>query len=252
MQVDKSCNEELPPNLRDLPLDIYPKIAACLDYVSEDLPNLCTALQDRSPHTTGNGEVVDKILGGNEDYLRHMLASTNVRASSAAAASAKTKILQWMDSNPNWTERCNDPTRGSKSFCHFSIHHSDYDKLNLHEYHPGALSFQGYVGKEHIGSLPREGDLLYAVGGMRASGWTMDKVKEAVSDVDVTMSPGWKHHFVFLRDANFIFSHPLGAILWSGPRADSEVHVGSAFVNQIPVIDYYVLTTYIFHCPWNK
>ena len=174
---------------------------------------MCTALEDRGPDTDrgGNGEIVDKILGGNEEYLWHIVASTDIE-DTPSVAKAKAKILQWMESNPNWTERCVLSTSALRSFCRFSIHHSDYDKLNLHEFQPGVVSFQGYVGTQFTGSLPREGDLLYVVGGVRASGWMLDKVNETVSDVDLSISSTWRHEFVFVRDANFIFSNPPAAI----------------------------------------
>ena len=227
--ADDDEEDDIPPSLPNLPLELYPKIAACLDYVSDDLSNLCTSLEDRGSDTNGggNGEIVDKILGGNEEYLRHIVASTNTGGWDAwdawdargtpdysSVAKAKTKILQWMESNPNWTERCVPSTSdsASQSFHHFSIHHSDYDKLNLHEFQPGVVSFQGYVGTEFSGNLPREGDLLYVVGNVRVSGWTLDWVNETISDVDVSVSPTWRHGFVFVRDANFIFSNPPAAI----------------------------------------
>ena len=221
---DNDDDENTPPSLPNLPLELYPKIAACLDYVSDDLSNLCTSLEDRGPDTNGggDGEIVDKILGGNEEYLRHIVASTtntnfftHVRGAQddpSVAAKAKAKILQWMESNPSWRERCVPPTPASRSFCRFSIHHSDYDKLNLHEFQPGVVSFQGYVGTQFTGTLPREGDLLYIVGGVRASGWTLDRVNDTVSDVDVSVSPTWILEFIFVRDANFIFSNPPAAI----------------------------------------
>ena len=215
MQMDEDHDEGSdsgsPPNLRNLPLELYPKIAACLDYVSDDLSNLCTSLQDRAVGIEGNGEIVDSILGGNEEYLRHIVASTNTK-SVESVASAKAKILQWMDSNQNWTERCGDIAQVSQSFCRFSIRHSNYDKLNLHQYQSGVISFQGYVGEDHTGELPREGDLLYSFGGdTSAAGWTVDEINENVSKVDTSISPGWTHHFAFLRDANFIFCHPIAA-----------------------------------------
>ena len=210
---DADDDENNPPSLSNLPLELYPKIAACLDYVSGDLSNLCTALEDRGPDTDGggNGEIVDKILGGNEEYLWHIVASTDIE-DTPSVVKAKAKILQWMESNPNWTERCVHSTSASRSFCRFSIHHSDYDKLNLHEFQPGVVSFQGYVGTQFTGTLPREGDLLYIVGGVPASGWTLDKVNETVSDVDLSVSPTWILEFIFVRDANFIFSNPPDAI----------------------------------------
>ena len=60
---DSDSDSDSPPNLRNLPLELYPKIASCLDYVSNDLSNLCTSLQNRAPDTDGNGDIVDKILG---------------------------------------------------------------------------------------------------------------------------------------------------------------------------------------------
>ena len=219
---DADDDENTPPSLPNLPVELYPKIAACLDYVSDDLSNLCTSLEDRGPDTDGggDGEIVDKILGGNEEYLRHMVASTTNTiffrcardARDDPSVAAKAKILQWMESNPNWTERCVPSTSASRSFCRFSIHHSDYDKLNLHEFQLGVVSFQGYVGTQFTGTLPREGDLLYIVGGVRVSGWTLEKVNETVSDVDISTSSTWRHEFVFVRDANFIFSNPPAAI----------------------------------------
>lgn len=228
---DNDDDKNTPPSLPNLPLELYPKIAACLDYVSDDLSNLCTSLEDRGPDTNGggDGEIVDKILGGNEEYLRHIVASTtntnfftHVRGAQddpSVAAKAKAKILQWMESNPSWRERCvpptpakPSPTSDPPSFCRFSIHHSDYDKLNLHEFQPGVVSFQGYVGTQFTGALPREGDMLYVVGGVRVSGWTLDRVNDTVSDVDVSVSPTWILEFIFVRDANFIFSNPPAAI----------------------------------------
>ena len=238
IQIDEDHDEDSdsdsysPPNLRNLPLELYPKIAACLDYVSSDLSNLCILLQDRAAGVEGNGEIVDKILGGNEDYLRHIVASINTR-SVLAVVNAKAKILQWMGSNPNWTERCGDLLQASQSFCRFSIHHSNYDRLNLHQYQPGVISFQAYVGKEHTGDLPREGDLLHTFGGdmlMPAAGWTLDEINENISDVDTSRSPGWTHHFFFLKDANFIFSHPTAAIAF-GLEPVLRHMLGSGVVN---------------------
>ena len=58
MQIDEDHDEDddsdSPPNLRNLPLELYPKIAGCLDYVSNDLSNLCTLLQDRAASIEGN------------------------------------------------------------------------------------------------------------------------------------------------------------------------------------------------------
>jgi hypothetical protein len=131
-----------------------------------------------------------------------------------SVAEAKAKILQWMESNLNWTERCvpSASDSASRSFHRFSIHHSDYEKLNLHEFQAGVVSFQGYVGTQYTGTLPREGDLLYAVGGLRVSGWTLYRVNDTVSNVDVSICPGWRDEFVFMRDVNFIFSNPPAAI----------------------------------------
>ena len=211
-QIDEDHDEASAPNLWKLPLELYPRIASCLDYVSDDLSNLCTSLQDRVPGIEGNGDIVDKILCGNEEYLRHIVASTNTR-SVESVANAKAKILQWMGSNPSWTERCGDLVQASQSVCRFSIHHSNYDKLNLHQYHPGVICFQGYVGTEHTGDLPCEGDLLHSFGCcMLAAECTLDQINENISDVDTSRSPGWTHHFFFLRDVNFIFRHPIAAI----------------------------------------
>ena len=151
-------------------------------------------------------------MGGNEDYLRHIVASINTR-SVEAVVNAKAKILQWMGSNPNWTERCGDLAQASQSFCRFSIRHSNYDKLNLHQYQPGVISFQGYVGKEHTGELPQEGDLLHDIGkDLLAAEWTLDEINGIISEVELKRSPGWTHDFAFLKDANFIFGHPIVAI----------------------------------------
>ena len=234
MQMDEDHDEGSdsgsPPNLRNLPLELYPKIASCLDYVSDDLFNFCTSLRDRAPGTEGNGEIVDKILGGNEDYLLHIVASTDTR-STEAVTNAKAKILQWMGSNPNWTERCVETRHFSKSFCRFSIHHSNYAKLNLHQYQPGVISFQGYVGKKYIGELPREGNLLHSFSdGLLAAEWTMDEINGIISKVDTSRSPGWTHHFVFLKDANFIFSHPIAAIAF-GLEPVLRHMLGSGVVN---------------------
>ena len=118
-----------------------------------------------------------------------------------------------MDSNPNWIERCGDLAQASQSFCRFSIRHSNYDKLNLHQYQAGGISFQGYVGKDHTGELPREGDLLHSFGGgMLAAEWTLDEINGIISKVELNRSPGWTHYFAFLKDANFIFRHPIAAI----------------------------------------
>lgn len=228
-QIDEDHDEASAPNLWKLPLELYPRIASCLDYVSDDLSNLCTSLQDRVSGIEGNGDV-DKILCGNEEYLRHIVASTNTR-SVESVANAKAKILQWMGSNPSWTERCGDLVQASQSFCRFSIHHSNSDKLNLHQYQPGVICFQGYVGTEHTGNLPREGDLLHSFGGgLPAAEWTLDEINENVSDVDTSRSPGWDHHFVFLRDANFIFCHPIAAIVF-GLEPVLRHMLGSGIVN---------------------
>mmetsp|Transcript_23778 Transcript_23778/g.68325 ORF Transcript_23778/g.68325 Transcript_23778/m.68325 type:complete len:398 (+) Transcript_23778:395-1588(+) len=215
MQIDEEVNavrdDDIPPNVQNVPLDIYPKIAACVDCVSDDLSNLCTSLQVRRPDANGNGEIVDKILGGNEEYLRHIVASTDTR-DAPSVAKAKPKILQWMESNPNWTERCNPPTPSPQYFCRLAIPHSEVAKMNLHEFQPGVVSFQGYVGTKYTSDLPCEGDLLHSMSGVRVAGWTLEKVNGILSNVDVTMSPSWTHGFVFVRDANFIFSNPPAAI----------------------------------------
>ena len=200
------------PSIQNLPLELYPRISAFLDFVGDDLSNFCKSLEP-------NREVVDKIMGGNEDYLKHLVASfdTGTLPGTAKAIDRpreSAKILRWMESNPDWTDKCKGSSKelAMESFCTFGICISDFDKLDLHEHQPGVVSFRGYVGTDHTGDLPREGDILYVFAGLRVSGWSLEQVNTTLGEMETHWSGKMKFPFVFLRDANFIFRSPPVAI----------------------------------------
>jgi len=211
MDVDDAADVPS-PSMQTMPLELYPRIAGFLGFVSDDLSNFCKSIEP-------NWEVVDEILGGNENYLRHIAASFDIGTLPGSAMAVdrpreSAKILQWMQSNPNWTDKCKYSSKEAamESFCTFGICISDFDKLNLHEHQPGVVSFQGYVGTEYTGDLPREGDILYVFAGLRVSGWSLDQVNTTLGEMETHWLGKMKFPFVFLRDANFIFRSPPVAV----------------------------------------
>ena len=100
-----ASEEASDPSWSDLTADLYGVISTFLDIADGELTNLCIVVGREVSLT-----VKRTFLRDNEDYLRYSLcvAFRDVGATKFFGQRKKCKdnILQWMEANDNWTDKC--------------------------------------------------------------------------------------------------------------------------------------------------